>query len=212
MSLVEGLLLCVLLVGAGTEVSTTELCRCQDDSEIGTWCEVHAVGHLGSVAIESKELFDVLDAHGHEVIPETFDCPVCREAIETAGYCAEHRIGFVGGRAYFSRLTYTLASGERPRPEEQECTICRSNAESIGWCATHRVGRVGSVAIRDREAFDAARRAIEIVAAADELAKRCPHCAAAMVTDTRCPVCRLLYHDGRVVENRPVEGGSPPPN
>jgi hypothetical protein len=189
--------LVVTLFLAGGAVSPTPgVCSCMVVTEDGGWCDVHDVGYIGGVEVESKSLFEVLDAHGHDVDLATFECPSCRQAIESDGFCEEHRVGFVDERAYFSKLSYHLARGERVDLSTVYCRKCRLNAASHGWCGSCRRGMVGRTAIRDRKAYEEVVRALALVERADATAKRCPHCAAAMVTDTRCPMCAIGYRDG----------------
>ena len=173
------------------------------------WCPVHRVGSIGGVTVPSRWLFDTLDAHGHDVDTTTFTCPSCRRAIATDGFCDEHKTGFVAKRAYFSWLTYALAHGDRKRPSEIACAVCRRNAASHGWCEKDRIGMIASVAIAHRDDYERTLHALLIVEMANEAAKRCEYCAAAIVTDTTCPVCRIQYRDGRAVTGAAGAGGRP---
>ncbi|HKY33930.1 MAG TPA: hypothetical protein VJV23_15475 [Candidatus Polarisedimenticolia bacterium] len=178
-------------------------CVCRKAGAAGVWCDRHALGHLAGLTIRSKMLFEALDAHGHELDLSTFRCPACRRAIETDGYCDEHRTGFVGKLAYFSRLTYELARGELRDPAGISCPDCRRLAGGgQGWCGACRLGMLGPVAIRDRSRYETAARAAEIVREADLMARRCEHCALAMVADDECPFCRITYKDGRPAKTR----------
>src|SRR5262245_1804015 len=145
------------------------------------------------MAISSSRLHEEVDAHGHDVDTRTFACPACRRAIATDGYCAEHRIGFVKGKAYFSSLTWHLGRGTVRKPAEIACAVCRKNAETSGWCDRDRVGMVGPFEIRDRAEFDLTVHEMAILKIADGAAKRCEHCAVAIITDTECPICRIKY-------------------
>jgi len=188
-----------LLFGAAAAASPPAGCTCASTLEVGTWCELHGVGHIGGLEIRSAWLFETLDAHGHDLDLTTFTCTACRRAIDTDGFCDQHRNGFVRKKAYFSWLTYALAHGTRLNPADIRCPECRANARSAGWCERDRIGMIGGVAIADRASYDRTLAAIEIVKLADQTAIRCKHCAAAIVTDTTCPVCKIRYKDGRRV-------------
>jgi RNA polymerase subunit RPABC4/transcription elongation factor Spt4 len=140
-----------------------------------------------------------MDAHGHQVDTRHLALvyPACERAIATDGYCAEAKIGFVRGSAYFSRLTYLLALGKPLRDAEIQCPVCRRNAETHGWCGSCNVGMAGHIAIEDRQAFQEIEGALRVLEVADEAAKRCEQCAVAIVTDTHCPLCRIAYKDGK---------------
>lgn len=176
-----------------------ESCTCAAAKTTHGWCEAHALGYVAAVEVRSRLLYDALDAHGHTLDLDTFQCASCKKAIASDGFCEEHRVGFVDRQGYFSRLTYELARGENRDPSSISCRACRKNSGSLGWCEKHGVGMVGSVAIKDRQAYDHAAKAVDILETANQAAKRCEHCAVAMVTDTQCPVCRITYKDGKPI-------------
>jgi len=175
------------------------VCTCGATQDVGTWCDLHARGTIGGVTIHDRQLFDVLDAHGHDVDVTTFACASCQQAIKTGGFCEQHRIGFVQQRAYFSWLTYALAHGSSIDTSRLTCSTCKKNAASFGWCDKDRLGIVGPTGFTDRAAYDRTVAALAIVKAADQEAKRCSYCAVAIVTDTQCPFCRISYKGGKRV-------------
>jgi hypothetical protein len=193
--LVVGLLLSPM------DVSPQDRCTCSTTRVTNGWCAIHGFGYVGGLRIDSAWLYRALDAHGHELDLTTFTCPACKKAIETDGFCEEHRIGFVRRQAYFSRLTYELGRAEPREPATIACPACRKNAEASGWCSKDRVGMVGPFAIRSRADYDQAVRALEIVRLAAEASKRCDHCAGAIITDGTCPFCKIRYEDGKPVAN-----------
>ena len=87
-----------------------------------------------------------------------------------------------------------LSAGSTPDPAT--CTCARA-IEIHGWCEAHGVGMVGPIRIADTTEFEHVAEAIRRLQAANEIAKRCEHCAVASVTDTTCPVCRIAYEDGK---------------
>lgn len=190
----------LLLVPLAAEAAPApEPCTCAAARTTHGWCETHARGYVAAVEIRSTLLYHALDAHGHDLDLNTVQCAVCQKAIASDGFCEEHRVGFVGRQAYFSRLTYELARGENRDPSSISCRACRRNSGSLGWCEKHGVGMVGSVAVKDRQAYGHAAKAVDILEAANQAARHCEHCAVAMVTDTQCPVHRITYKDGRAV-------------
>ena len=193
------LLLLALLPAAPLSVAE-EVCTCADARLVNGWCETHEKGYLASIEIPSKRLFEALDAHGHEVDPDSFKCETCRHALETDGFCEDHRIGFLNGQAYFSRLTHVLSSGSITPIGEIDCPLCRANAEGHGWCDAHGIGMIGNVAIEDREAYEHAVESMRILHEAIRAAGRCEYCAVAIQTDTTCPRCRIRYRNGEPVD------------
>ena len=184
---------------APAEETPEAACTCEAARVDTGWCERHAVGYVASVPIRSRLLYETLDAHGHTLDLDAFNCATCREAIREDGFCERDRIGFVGTLAYFSRLTYELARGEKRHPSEIACPVCRENAGSHGWCETHGVGMIGAVQMKDRRGYDAAAAALGILIAAGEMAATCEDCAVAMITDSLCARHRISYREGKAV-------------
>ncbi len=189
------------LVSAGAPADPSECPGCAAARQENGWCEICDVGYVADVPIRSHYLWEVLDAHGHRLNLDTLDCAGCLQAHVGDGYCEESRIGFVDGEAYFSRLTWLLAVSSRETTGSPTCPVCRVNAAGSGWCDACELGRVGSIVLHDRGSFDDLVHDLEILAIANEAAGRCEPCAAAIVTDTECPVCRVRYKEGKAVED-----------
>jgi hypothetical protein len=187
------------LLGAVAPAPAEPACTCPQARLTDGWCDVHHVGYVAMVRIPSSLLYDTLDAHGHLLDLSTFTCPTCRKAIDEEGFCEQHRTGFVKKMAYFSRLTYEMARGERIDPAKVHCSECRRNAETTGWCARHRTGMIGHVAIRDRAAWERADAAVRILRRAVDMLPHCEWCAIAMVTDTKCPIDKTEWRGGQPV-------------
>jgi hypothetical protein len=176
---------------------------CEQARQRDGWCEACGVGYVAGVRIESRYLYEVLDAHGHQIDPASLECASCRAAYERDGFCSVCKTGYVRGEAYFSRLTYEIARGTRRVPADLTCPVCRANAKSHGWCETCGKAMIGNVAISSRQAYEHVVEAIRILQLANAEAQRCEHCAAAIVTDTECPLCRIRYKNGKAVARRP---------
>jgi hypothetical protein len=167
--------------------------ECALASPRGAWCDACGAGTLASLRIESKVLFDALDAHGHQVDPRSIECATCSASVETGSYCEACRRGFVGGLAYLSRLAYEVARGRVLEPASLECATCRENATCIGWCQACMRGMVGRVEIADARAYALVAEAYRTAVEANEAAAKCELCAAARVTGGTCPRCRIDY-------------------
>lgn len=172
-------------------------CCCQSADELSVWCDACGVGHVASVRIQSRQLFDALDAHGHDVLPQSFRCDECKKAFKADGFCHRCKIGFVHGKAYFSRLTYTLALGTLTKPGSFKCTRCREHTRSAGWCEQCNVGLVGCISFRDKQVFERAQDAVRVLRKAIEKLDECPSCAVALAVDRRCQRCKKSYEGGR---------------
>ena len=182
---------------APPEAPSPAPCTCATAKLENGWCEAHGRGYVASIEIRSKLVYETLDAHGHTLDLSTFQCAACQKAIASDGFCEDHRVGFVNRQVYFSRLTYELARGQTRDPATLTCPVCRKNAESRGWCEKCGLGMVGRVAMKDRQGYEHAARAAEILQAATQAAQRCEWCAVAMITDTQCPLCKIIYKDGK---------------
>lgn len=195
-----GLALAGLIV-AGSPIASILLdrCVCSRVVETNGWCAFHGVGYVGGLRIASAWLYEAVDAHGHQVDPASFVCPDCRSALSRDGFCETHRIGFKGGDAYFSKLTYLLARAVPLAPDTVGCTACRANATTHGWCDRCRVGMVGPFAFTTRREFDAAVESLRILEIANAASSRCDRCAVAILTDSQCPRCTISYRNGEVV-------------
>jgi hypothetical protein len=171
--------------------------ECEQAKRTNGWCRAENVGYVASLPIRSRQLYEALDAHGHDIDPAAVTCETCRKALKGDGFCAAHRMGFVGGEAFLSPLTYHLARGRAIDPAAITCPICREHTRGIGWCEKHQVGIVGYRAVDDRQDFEALSRAYRILESAIDLSARCENCAAAMVADGYCAIHHVKYANGR---------------
>lgn len=175
-------------------------CSCAVNRIKGGWCEPCNVGYLASVRLESKMLFETLDAHGHDIDPSRFQCETCKAAIKSGGFCDSCRMGFVRGQAYLSRLTYHLARGVAHDPSTLECANCRKLSQSLGWCDRCKVGFIGNVAIADKAEFQRAAPEFQRFLDARKMLSTCETCAVALFAGGYCPICKKSYADGKPVE------------
>ncbi len=193
-----------LAVLAHPPTSTT---NCVEARLTNGWCRVCRVGFVGAAEIRSKDLFDALDPHGHDLDRALMQCPTCLDAEASDGSCELHRVGYVGGRGYFSNLTYYLARGETTDVRTLACPVCRKNArrqphddDATGWCDACNLGMVGNVAFKDRAHFEVAQKEFDKLVLSLRRLERCELCAAASFFDTRCQICDITYKDGKAVE------------
>jgi len=175
-------------------------CVCEKAKVENGWCGMHKRGYIAGLLIPSAMLFEEIDPHGHEIDVSAISCASCRAAQPASGYCSKCNIGFVGNRAYMSKLTWLLAKAEPIRREAVSCPTCRSNTERYGWCDKCHVGFVGSFRFLDRNMFDDAVKAYGVIEAAVRKLPQCKVCAAAIVGNGYCPKCRIHYKDGKPVE------------
>ena len=174
-------------------------CTCGDARGMSGWCERHGIGYVADVEIRSWLLYEMMDAHGHAIDIRLLDCPECQRAYQSDGFCEEHKMGFVGKKAYFSRLTFELARADPIDPTTIACPVCRKNTHGHGWCEAHQIGMVNHLAIRDRAHYRHLLAAIENLEIANKASEQCEECALAIVADGRCPFHRITYKDGHAV-------------
>lgn len=193
--------------------STSESCTCLSDSVCNGWCGSCAVGWVAGVKVRSAQLFEALDAHGHEIDPASFTCPTCRAALQRDGFCASCNWGFQDGLLYYSRLSWLLARGEPRRPEDLDCIACRTHAlcrslplEPDRWCERCGIGMVGSVAFRDRREYDMASKELERLLRAVKESARCEDCGVALFMGATCSKCGVTWSGERPLPEPPAPG------
>jgi hypothetical protein len=172
---------------------------CEQARRTNHWCRAGNVGYVAGLEIRSRFLYEVLDAHGHDIDPKAVRCEACKAALKSHGYCHAHRMGYVGGHAYMTPLTYYLARGRRVDPASITCPICRQHMQGIGWCEKDQVGIVGFTALDSREEFEELTKAYQILVAAIEKSSSCERCSGAMVADGYCAIHRIKYANGSPV-------------
>ncbi len=188
-------------------------CTCPAARLTNGWCHACGVGYIASLPIKSELLFEALDPHGHEVDPALMPCSECKAALAAEALCTRHRIGFVGHKAYFSKLTYALAKGEVREVSTISCERCKSNAlrhtakpttkpdtktpAPDGGCDVCKSGMVGNVAFRKRKDFDLASAEFRKLIPAAKTAERCGECAYRQLYDGTCRVCAISYRGGK---------------
>src|SRR5213594_4275094 len=109
--------------------SAGPLPSCEEAKRINGWCEEANAGYVASLEVRSRFLYEVLDAHGHNIDSSAVTCDACRAALKNNGFCKSHRMGYVGGKAYMSPLTYYLALGRAINPATLTCPVCRMNTQ-----------------------------------------------------------------------------------
>jgi hypothetical protein len=201
----SGIVVVAALVAAAGAAAAHEMrtASCEEAKRINGWCTTDDVGFVASVPIHSKFLYEVLDPHGHEIIKAQVTCATCRKAIETDGFCPDHKMGYVGGAAYMSPITWHLARARKLDPATIECPVCRDHMKSIGWCEKDARGIAGYFAVDDRKEFEALQAAYAILLRANDMSKRCERCAGAMITDGYCAIHRVRYDGGKAVSGTP---------
>jgi len=171
-------------------------CSCTQARVQHGWCDACSVGFVATFRVESKELYEAIHPHGHDIQADLMRCQTCRAAVPVNGWCGECNSGFVARQAYFSRLTYLLAKGSVGTPTASTCRACRICSQRSGWCEACSAGWVGNVRFEDRATFAVAAQQLEVFFNAREAAQRCELCATAMILDAWCPFCRVSYRDG----------------
>lgn len=189
--------LCLIGVHGCASPARVDCPSCTEARRHNHWCDRCNLGYVAGAPIESRALFEALDAHGHDLVPESITCESCRAAMPVDGYCEKCRIGWYRNQAYFSRLTHVIAKGRSLDTARIQCPICRSRATGYGWCEACQRGMIGNFAVTDRKEFDEGCRGYDLMLVAIALSGKCESCALAALTDTECPSCRITYKDGR---------------
>ena len=198
-----GLLVLLALLPSHAAAHGLETASCDEAKRINGWCTTGNVGYVASVPIRSRFLYEVLDAHGHDIIKAHVTCPKCRKAIETDGYCPDHKMGYFHGEAFMSPLTWHLARARKIDPSTISCPVCRKHMSGIGWCEKDRLGIAGYFAVADQQEFEELEAAYRILLLANDMSTRCERCAGAMIADGYCSIHRVTYDGGKAISGTP---------
>jgi hypothetical protein len=117
----------------GDPAASAPACTCALERQRNGWCAACRVGYVAELTIRSQVLYDALDPHGHDVDVPSLACAACRAAAASDGFCTQHARGFVGGRAYLSRLAYHLARSE-PEAVQDELALLEKALDTLGRC------------------------------------------------------------------------------
>ena len=168
-------------------------CICAWSKSRNVWCRHCNVGYVATQRIESAQLFDALDPHGHVLDVNVWECKTCVANYDNDGYCTECRMGCHDGLVYFTRLTYGLSFGRQVNPATISCEHCATLAGDVGWCESCSSGIVGNVVFADRNQFDSTAEEFITLRRAIEKVEECELCACAMVAHSDCPTCYTTY-------------------
>jgi len=207
-------LLCALII-LHEPHADPDVCICDANRIEGGWCEKCDVGYCAGLRFTSRTLGEALDFHGHRVVAERTACPACRALIKSGGFCESCHMGFVGGRGYFSRICYQLAKSKpvgvknEHHNAEEVATDRKECCPEDGWCDKCQRGVAGHRTYNNKRDYEATLRSIAVLKLAIETSARCESCAEAILSDSRCPICRVSYKDGKPVESeRSIEATS----
>ncbi len=207
--------LLVALIAASPPIPppTDGICTCPAARLTNGWSHACEVGYVASLPSTSGFLVEALDPHGHEADPALMPCGECKAALAAQALCKLHKIGFVGHKAYFSKLTYALAKGQVREVSTITCERCKANAlrhtakpttkpdtktpVPDGWCDLCKIGMVGNVAFKKRKDFDLASAEFRKLIPAAKTAERCGRCAYRQLYDGTCRACGISYKGGK---------------
>lgn len=207
--------LAVLLLSAGPtlpagahEEHPADTCICSQARMTNGWCEVCQRGFVASLEVRSRDLYEMIDPHGHDMDLAHLPCAGCVIASRSDGFCEKSEIGFVDGRGYVSRLGYLLALAVPTDQPGGACTLCGNPMTNPGWCDDCGRGRIGQFLFTDRETYEQARVEYRKLEAAIQKSSECALCGVALFADGRCPKCNLFYRDGKLLEDRDITSGT----
>lgn len=192
--------LCLIFRFPTPSIPLRSTCTCEQAKISGRWCIPCKQGYLAGVRIPSHQLFEALDAHGHEFDPNLLQCENCKRLAATEGFCDACGFGFWKNQLYFSALTYHLARGQTVL--EFNCDGCNANSVKFGWCDRCRRGMIGNIAISNPEEFDRATKAFQKLLLALEILPKCEWCAVALFSDGFCTTCKASYKAGQKQAHR----------
>jgi hypothetical protein len=171
-------------------------CTCAEARLINGWCRHCGVGLVAGLPVPSSDLYEALDAHGHDYQLTSIECPTCRAAIETNGFCNTCLMGFHDNLLYVSKLTHSMAKGQVVQSQDMACDICRRHLGDAGWCQVCQVGIAGNVAFENEADHETAAAAFRRLQEAVGMLDRCETCAIVMFTGGACRVCAASAVEG----------------
>lgn len=190
-----GFVLVVALAFAGSPAWAGD---CKGCSEVAKKGEGFHCGHgkIFGVELTSEKLYRALV--GMKVEVEKMKCEGCKTAAKTGGTCKHCNVGLAQGKAYHSLIAHRVASGKPITAEHAaKCGGCKIAFKSNGRCSACDVGFVAGRMFSDKEVYTRAVSAYKTIVKAIGKAAKCEACAVAMVTDGKCPTCKVSFKDGK---------------
>lgn len=169
-------------------------CKAVDASGNG-WCTDCKYGRCFGVQIGNEALYKALQ--GTKVDLAAIKCEECKKVAEKGGTCNHCHLTFANGYSYGSFVSAALAAGKATDPATIKCPECKAAAEGKAegrYCTACKAGFVSKYAYATEEAYNAAKKAMKVLASA--AGSKCPTCATAMVTNGKCDACKVEYKDG----------------
>ncbi|KAA0222925.1 MAG: hypothetical protein EDS66_04790 [Planctomycetota bacterium] len=195
--LVTGLFVGVVALGVSASAYAECTCKAIDASGTG-WCADCKHGKVFFVEIGSEGLFKALQ--GTKMKAEDIKCPGCKTAFEKNGSCDKCHVTFCDGTCYKSFVSAAMAPGKATDPATIKCPACKSAAEGKSegsYCEPCKGGFVGRYMFAAKDAYEAAKKAMTVLATATKT--KCETCATAMVTNGTCEHCKVTYKNGEKV-------------
>ncbi len=170
---------------------------CIEALRINGWCETSSIGYVAAVPIPSQWLHEALDAHGHEIPDWSHPCLDCNDALLSDGYCPHCKYGFVDGKLYFTKLTWSLGLGTVVDLWDLDCLECATHPTGSGWCDDCARGLVGNVAFTDRAKYECAAGELDRLHESLTFVNECERCALSHYMGIECRACLRKDRDLR---------------
>lgn len=171
-------------------------CTCKTvDASGNGWCVDCKKGRCFGVAITNDALYKALQ--GTKVDMAAIKCDGCKKVAEKGGTCDHCHLTYANGNCYHSFVAAALGAGKATDPATIKCPTCKAAAEGKAegaYCTTCKAGIVGKCAYATEAAFNAAKKAMKVLASA--ASSKCPTCGTAMVNNGKCDACKMEYKDG----------------
>ena len=174
----------------------SESCRqCLSAYETHGWCKACQLGYVALVPIRSQKFHEALDVHGHEVPRSSLQCQLCIQVSQQDEFCPRCHHGFVSGKLYFSKLSWSLAQGITLSGNET-CLDCDPSSENpaslqspVSPCPTCDGYRVGNVKFLSAEKAHNAWSQLQRLLEALDRDAECPGCCLNGFFGIPCPDC-----------------------
>lgn len=163
----------------------------------GGWCSSEDAGYFNCMKIASRKLYDALQGKYTSSFNMTNEAQ--KEAFHKDEWSEEAGEGYVVYKAYRSKVAYWLAKGRSTDPTKIEDEFLKKASQRFDWSDEQKVGMVGCAKFKDKDQYENARKAREILEKAIETAATDEDCAVAMVmlatTEGDCETLKSRYRE-----------------
>ena len=178
-------------------------CTCSDIHKKGSgWCSPCKEGAVHTVALKSKKLFKIMQAHEVKDAAK-IKCSGCKAAAEKNGKCDDCKVIFHDGKYFRSPVALALSKGKAVNADYVKCSGCKTALKDKkgGFCSGCDVGMVAGKKFVGKKLYQKAKASLAVLMKAAETVEKCGPCAVGMLTDGECTQCKVSFKEGKAVKS-----------